>query len=214
MVIRTVNSLGRSGGAHHSGRPEAWFTHIPGLKVCIPATPYDAKGLLKASIRGKDPVMVFEHALLYRTTGGVPEDDYTVPLGEAIVRREGTDVTIFAYSIMVRKALAAAEQLAAEGISVEVVDPRTLVPLDTHLLLESVRKTNRLLVAEEDCRTGGVGAEIAATVTEQAFDSLDAPPIRLASLDCPVPFSPTLERYIMPNEDDIVAATKRLLGIL
>jgi pyruvate/2-oxoglutarate/acetoin dehydrogenase E1 component len=213
LVVRTVNSLGRSGAAQHSGRTEAWFVHTPGLKVVIPSNPYDAKGLLKTAIRGHDPVMFFEHALLYYgAKGPVPEEDYTVPLGVADVKRAGSDVTIVTYSMMVKKALEAAEILAEEGIEAEVIDPRTLVPLDMDTIVDSVKKTNRLIVASEECERAGVCAEIAFRVVEEAFDYLDAPIERVAAADVPVPFSPPLEEFIMPKVEDIVEAARRLVG--
>jgi pyruvate/2-oxoglutarate/acetoin dehydrogenase E1 component len=213
VVIRTVNSLGRSGAAQHSGRTEAWFVHTPGLKVVVPFSPYDAKGLLKTAIRGDDPVMFFEHALLYyRVKGPVPEEEYTVPFGVADVKREGSDVTIVAYSMMVKKALDAAQTLAEEGIEAEVVDPRTLVPLDIDTIIDSVKKTHRLIVASEETERAGVCAEIAFRVMEEAFDYLDAPVERVAAADVPVPFSPPLETFMSPKAEDIVTAARRLVA--
>lgn len=213
LVIRTTNSLGRSGAAQHSGRTEAWFVHTPGLKVVIPSTPYDAKGLFKTAIRDQNPVMFFEHALLYYgAKGPVPEEEYTIPFGVADVKREGDDVTIVAYSMMVPKALEAAVVLSEEGIEAEVIDPRTLVPLDMDTIVESVKKTQRLIVTSEECETAGVCAEIAYQVMEEAFDYLDAPIERVAAADVPVPFSPPLEQYILPKVEDIVEAAKRLAG--
>ena len=213
LVVRTANSLGRSGAAQHSARPEAWFVHTPGLKVVIPSTPYDAKGLLKTAIRSDDPVMFFEHALLYYGVKGlVPEEDYTIPFGVADVKREGGDVTIVAYSMMVKKALEAAEILAEDGIEAEVVDPRTLVPFDIDTVVASVKKTHRLIVASEECGRAGVCAEIAFRVMEEAFDYLDAPIERVAAADVPVPFSPPMEEFIMPKVEDLVEAARRLVG--
>ena len=213
VVIRTCNSLGRSGAAQHSGRNEAWIVHTPGLKVVIPSTPYDAKGLLKTAIRADDPVVFFEHALLYyQAKGPVPEEEYTIPFGVADVKREGDDVTIVAYQLMVRKALEAAEILAAEGIEAEVVDPRTLVPLDVDTIVESVKKTNRLIIASEECGRAGVNGEIAFRVIEEAFDYLDAPIARVTAANVPVPFSPPLEEFIMPKVEDIVETARRLMG--
>lgn len=213
VVIRTCNSLGRSGAAQHSGRNEAWIVHTPGLKVVIPSTPYDAKGLLKTAIRADDPVVFFEHALLYyQAKGPVPEEEYTIPFGVADVKREGDDVTIVAYQLMVRKALEAAEILAAEGIEAEVVDPRTLVPLDVDTIVDSVKKTNRLIIASEECGRAGVNGEIAFRVIEEAFDYLDAPIARVTAANVPVPFSPPLEEFIMPKVEDIVEAARRLMG--
>jgi len=213
LVIRTTNSLGRSGAAQHSGRTEAWFVHTPGLKVVIPSTPYDAKGLFKTAIRDQNPVLFFEHALFYYgAKGPVPEEEYTIPFGVADVKRKGDDVTIVAYSMMVPKALEAAAVLSEEGIEAEVIDPRTLVPLDTDTIIESVKKTQRLIVTSEECETAGVCAEIAFQVMKEAFDYLDAPIERVAAADVPVPFSPPLEQYIMPKVEDIVEAAKRLAG--
>ncbi len=213
VVIRTCNSLGRAGAAQHSGRNEAWIVHTPGLKVVIPSTPYDAKGLLKTAIRADDPVVFFEHALLYyQAKGPVPEEEYTIPFGVADVKREGDDVTIVAYQLMVRKALEAAEILAAEGIEAEVVDPRTLVPLDVDTIVDSVKKTNRLIIASEECGRAGVNGEIAFRVIEEAFDYLDAPIARVTAANVPVPFSPPLEEFIMPKVEDIVEAARRLMG--
>ncbi len=212
LVVRTVNSLGRSGAAQHSARPEAWFVHIPGLKVVAPSTPYDAKGLLKTAIRSHDPVMFFEHTLLYYgSKGPVPEEDYTIPFGVADVKRKGNDVTIVAYSMMAEKALAAAKVLAEEGIEVEVVDPRTLVPFDIDTVVGSVKKTHRLIVASEECGRAGVNAEIAFRVMEEAFDYLDAPIERVTAANVPVPFSPPLEAAVMPEAKDIVKAAIKLM---
>jgi pyruvate/2-oxoglutarate/acetoin dehydrogenase E1 component len=213
LVIRTANSLGRSGAAQHSGRTEAWIMHTPGIKVVIPSTPYDAKGLLKTAIRDPDPVLFFEHAIAYYgVKGPVPEEEYTLPFGVADVKREGSDLTIVAYQMMVPKALEAAEILAAEGIEAEVIDPRTLMPLDMETIVESVVKTNRVIVAAEEVETAGVCAEIGFRIMREAFDYLDAPIERVATADVPVPFSPPLEQHMMAKTEDIVAAAKRLLG--
>ena len=213
VVIRTCNSLGRSGAAQHSGRNEAWIMHTPGLKVVIPSTPYDAKGLLKTAIRSDDPVVFFEHALLYYgAKGPVPEEEYTIPFGVADVKREGGDVTIVAYQMMVHKALEAAEILAEEGIEAEVVDPRTLVPLDVDTIVDSVKKTNRLIIASEECGRAGVNGEIAFRVIEEAFDYLDAPIARVTAANVPAPFSPPLEKFMMPKIEDIVEVARRLVG--
>jgi pyruvate/2-oxoglutarate/acetoin dehydrogenase E1 component len=211
LVIRTVNSLGRSGAAQHSERPEAMFMHIPGIKVVIPATPYDAKGLMKTAIRDNNPVMFFEQAFLYhKIKGHVPEEEYLIPFGKADIKKPGNDVTIVTYSIMLHTTLAAATRLKNEGIDAEVIDLRTLSPLDMDTVLGSVRKTGRLVIAEDDHKTAGVGAEIAAQVIEEAFDDLDAPIIRVATMDIPVPFSPPLEQYIMPTEEKIIKAVSGL----
>jgi len=211
VVIRAPFGIAGSMAAHHSQSLEAWFMHTPGLKVAVPSTAYDAKGLLKTAIRDDDPVMFFEHKICYTTKSPIPEEEYLVPFGEADVKREGEDITIFATFWMVHESLKAAEQLAKRGIEAEVVDPRTLVPLDKKTVLESVRKTGRLLIAEEDCKTCGVGAEIAAIVAEEAFDYLESPIKRLAEPDTPIPFSPVLEKYVIPDEKAIVRAVEDLL---
>jgi len=208
LVIRTPFGAGVNIASHHSQSLEAWFMHTPGLYVAVPSTPYDAKGLLKRAIRGDNPVFFVEHKLLYPVKGMVPEEDYTVPFGLADVKREGADVTIFATLYMVHKALAAAEKLSKEGISVEVVDPRTLSPLDKSTIVKSVKKTGRIIIVTEDCKTGGVSAEIAAIVVEEALDYLDAPIKRVAEPDTPIPFSPTLEQFVIPNEKSIIKAVK------
>jgi pyruvate/2-oxoglutarate/acetoin dehydrogenase E1 component len=213
LVIRTANSLGRSGAAQHSGRAEAWIMHTPGIKVAIPSTPYDAKGLLKTAIRDPNPVVFFEHAMSYYSVKGpVPEEEYTVPFGVADVKRAGKDVTIVAYSMMVKKAMDAADILAKEGIEAEVVDPRTLVPLDMETIINSVKKTHRAIVASEESETAGVCAEIGYRISRDAFDYLEMPVGRVATADVPVPFSPTLEKYMMAKTEDIVAAARRLMG--
>jgi len=212
MVIRGPSGGGVHGGPFHSQNPEMYFVHTPGLKVVCPATAYDAKGLIKAAIRDNNPVLCFEHKFLYRRIKEeVPEDDYIVPLGQAAVRREGRDLTIVTYAAMVHMSLEAAEKLAQEdGIQCEVIDLRTLLPLDKETIINSLKKTNRLLVVHEDTRTGGIAGEIAAIVMEEAFDQLDAPMLRVTSLDTPVPYSPPLEEYFLPNKDKIVAAAREL----
>lgn len=213
LVIRTANSLGRSGAAQHSGRVEGWIMHTPGIKVAIPSTPYDAKGLLKTAIRDSNPVLFFEHAMAYYSVKGpVPEEEYTVPFGVADVKRTGKDITVVAYAMMVKKALEAADILAKEGIEIEVIDPRTLVPLDMETIVNSVKKTHRVIVASEENETAGVCAEIGYRISRDAFDYLDMPVERVATADVPVPFSPTLEKYMMAKTEDIVAAAKRMLG--
>ena len=212
LVVRTPFGAGVNIASHHSQSLEAWFVHTPGLYVAVPSTPYDAKGLLKTAIRGDDPVFFVEHKLLYPVKGMIPEDDYVVPFGMADVKREGSDVTIVATLFMVHKALAAAEQLREEGISVEVVDPRTLTPLDRPAIVKSVKKTGRLVVVSEDCRTAGVSAEIAAVVAEEALDYLDAPIKRVAEPDTPIPFSPALEKSVIPDERSIVKAVKEIVA--
>lgn len=210
LVIRTQGGAGRSSGAQHAQSLEAWFVHVPGLKVVMPSTPYDAKGLLKAAIRDEDPVIFIEHKLLYGEKGPVPEEEYVVPLGKADVKREGRDATLVATSRMVQRSLQAAEVLSKEGVEVEVVDPRTLFPLDVETLFASVRKTNRLVIVHEAVRRCGWGAEVAARVAEEAMDYLDAPIRRVAALETPVPFAPNLEDYVIPNVERIVGGVRAL----
>jgi len=212
MVIRTTTGTGRRVAAQHSQSLEAVVAHFPGLKVVMPSTPYDAKGLIKASIRDDNPVVFIEHKLLYNETGDVPKEEYLIPLGKADIKREGTDCTVVATSRMVHFALDAAEKLAAEGISAEVVDPRTIRPLDMKTIIGSVKKTNHLVIVHEACRFGGIGAEIAAEVAEQAMLDLDGPIIRLAGKDAPVPFSPHLEDASIPSVSEIVASVKTVVG--
>jgi pyruvate dehydrogenase E1 component beta subunit len=211
LVIRTPFGAGVNIASHHSQSLEAWFMHVPGLWVAVPSTPYDAKGLLKTAIRGDNPVFFCEHKLLYPLKGMIPEDEYTVPFGKADVKREGKDVTIFATMYMVHKTLVAAEQLSKTGISVEVVDPRTLLPLDKATILASVKKTGRIVIVSEDCKTAGVSAEIAAIVAEEAVDYLDAPIKRVAEPDTPIPFSPPLENFVIPDEKRIIEAVKEIV---
>lgn len=211
-VVRTPFGAGVNVASHHSQSLEAWFMHTPGLHVAVPSTPYDAKGLLKTAVRGNDPVFFVEHKLLYPMKGMIPDEDYTVPFGIAEVKREGKDVTIVATLYMVHKALAAAEQLSKEGVSAEVIDPRTLAPLDKTSIVKSVRKTGRLVIVSEDCRTAGVSAEIAAVVAEEALDYLDAPVTRVAEPDTPIPFSPSMEQFVIPNENSIVQAVRSLVS--
>ncbi|MEM2118381.1 MAG: alpha-ketoacid dehydrogenase subunit beta [Candidatus Bathyarchaeia archaeon] len=211
LVIRTPFGAGVNIASHHSQSLEAWFMHVPGLHVAVPSTPYDAKGLLKSAIRGNNPVFFCEHKLLYPIQGEVPEEEYTVPFGVADVKREGTDVTIVATLYMVHKALKAAEILEAEGINAEVVDPRTLTPLDKQTIIKSVKKTGRTVIVSEDCKTAGVSAEIAAVIAEEALDYLDAPIKRVAEPDTPIPFSPPLEKYVIPDEKAIIKAVKAVI---
>jgi pyruvate dehydrogenase E1 component beta subunit len=211
LVIRTPFGAGVNIASHHSQSLEAWFMHVPGLYVAVPSTPYDAKGLLKAAIRGDNPILFCEHKLLYPMEGEVPEEEYTVPFGMADIKKEGSDVTIVATLYMVHLALRAAEVLEKQGVNVEVVDPRTLTPLDKQAIIRSVKKTGRIVIVSEDCKTAGVSAEIAASVAEEALDYLDAPIKRLAEPDTPIPFSPTLEQYVIPNEKSIVRAVKEVL---
>lgn len=211
LVVRTPFGAGVNIASHHSQSLEAWFMHTPGLLAAVPSTPYDAKGLLKTAVRSNNPVMFFEHKLLYPTRGEVPEEDYTIPFGVADVKKEGEDATIFATLYMVHKALAAAQELRNQGISVEVIDPRTLVPLDKQAIVKSVKKTGRIIIVTEDCKTAGISAEIAAIVAEEALDYLDAPIKRVAEPDTPIPFSPPLEQFIIPNERTIIKAVKEVL---
>jgi acetoin:2,6-dichlorophenolindophenol oxidoreductase subunit beta len=214
VVFRMPTGSGLGGAAQHSQSIEAWYAHVPGLKVVEPTTPYDAKGLLLSAIADPDPVIVFEHKLLYKVKGPVPEGAYTVPIGEAAVRREGRDLTIVATGIMTPRACEAAEALAGEGIEAEVIDPRSLRPLDMGAIERSVKKTSRLMCVYEGVKAFGVGAEIAAAIAESdAFDYLDAPIVRLGGADAPVPYSPTLERAIAPQVADIAAAARRLARV-
>ena len=212
MTIRAPYGGGVHGALYHSQSVEAFFTHIPGLKVVIPSTPYDTRGLLRSSIRDEDPVLFFEHKKMYRSVrGDVPDTDYTVPLGKAKVTREGRDVTVVGYGLMAHYALEAAELLEGEGVSVEVIDLRTLRPLDGETLLESVGKTGKCVIAYEDNRFGGYGAEIAAILAEEAFDHLDGPIVRVTGPDVPgVPYNHVLEDWFMPNPDRIADAVRRL----
>jgi 2-oxoisovalerate dehydrogenase E1 component beta subunit len=211
MVLRGPSGGGVHGGPFHSANPEMYFVHTPGLKVICPATAHDAKGLLKSAIRDNNPVLFFEHKYLYRRVKeDLPEEDFLVPIGKAAVRREGRDLTIVSYAAMVHASLDAASALAKEGIEAEVIDLRTLLPLDRETILDSVRKTNKLLVVHEDTCTGGIAGEIAAIVTESAFEDLDGPIRRVTSLDTPVPYAPGLEDYFMPNAGKVVAAAREL----
>lgn len=209
MVLRTPAGSGTGAAAQHSQSLEAWVAHIPGLKVVQPSTAYDAKGLLKAAMDDDNPVIFYEHKLLYRTSSHVPEEQYSIELGKADIKREGTDVTIVATAIMVHKALEAAAELEKEGISVEVVDPRTIVPLDKETIINSVKKTGRLIVVHEAVRRGGIGGEIASMVAEsEAFDYLDAPIKRLGGKEIPIPYNPNLEKAAIPQLPDIIAAVR------
>ena len=210
--MRTPAGAGTGAAAQHSESLENWFVHVPGLKVVMPSTPADAKGLLLASIDDPNPVIFVEHKLLYKIKGEVAEGYYTTPLSVSDVKRQGSDLTIVATSLMVNRALEAAETLAQEGISVEVVDPRTLKPLDAVPIVDSVKKTGRVLIVHEACKTGGFGGELAAVIAEsEAFDYLDAPIRRLAGLDMPVPYNRDLERRMVPQVEDIVNATRNLV---
>jgi len=211
IVVRLPSGGGFSGGPFHSQSPESLFAHIPGLKVVCPSTPVDAKGLLASAIADPNPVLFFEHKHLYRRIReDVPDERYTIPLGQARIHRAGSDVTVVTWGAMTWTAAQAAETLGDEGVSVEILDLRTLLPWDREAVLASVRKTSRLLVLHEDTRTAGFGAEVAATVAEEAFEDLDAPVRRLAAPDTPVPFSPPLEKAFIPQADDVVGALREL----
>lgn len=211
LVIRTQGGGGRGNAAQHSQSLEMWYAHVPGLIVIQPSTPADAKGLLKTAIRSDNPVMFIEHKLLYNTKGLVPDDEYTIPLGVADIKRAGRDVTIVAHSRMVLFALNAAEQLAAQNIDAEVIDPRTLKPLDLDTIVKSVKKTHRLVVVSEGVRMGGFASELAAQIQDTAFDWLDAPVARVTTEDVPIPYNERLELEALPTQDDIVRAAKQIL---
>ena len=213
LVVLTAAGAGGGAGPHHSQSLEAWFAHIPGLKVVMPSTPYDAKGLLKAAIRDDDPVIYVYHKGLLRQAGQMPEEDFTVPIGVADIKREGTDITIVATGLAVHQALSAAVGLQEAGVSAEVVDPRTISPLDTATIVASVKKTGRLVVAHEAVKGFGIGAEVAAVVAEEAFDYLDAPIKRIGLPFTPIPFSPTLEAALLPTADDIGRAAREACGV-
>jgi pyruvate dehydrogenase E1 component beta subunit len=212
VVLRLPSGSARLIAAQHSQSLEAWFTHVPGLQVAVPSTAYDAKGLMKSALRGRDPVMFIEYKRLYTDEGEVPEGDYTIPFGQADVKRPGRDATIVATGPMVGKALEAAQTLSQEGIEVEVVDPRTLVPLDKATIFASVEKTNRVIVTDEEVRRGGSSAELASLIAEECFDALDAPVKRVAAADVPMPFSPELEKLVLPKAEDLVAAVRALVS--
>lgn len=211
LVIRVPFGGLRRAAAQHSQHLEAWFMHTPGLKIVAPSTPYDAKGLLKSAIREDNPVMCFEHILLHQRKGKLPQEDYTVPVGRAEMKREGKDVTVISYSLMLHRCLSVAEKLSKEGIEVEVIDLRSLCPLDMETIIASVKKTNRVAVVHQATLTGGVGAEIGVRITEAAFDYLDAPIKRIAARDVPVPFSPPLEDFVVPTEERIEKEIKKML---
>jgi pyruvate dehydrogenase E1 component beta subunit len=211
MVIRTVGGGGRQLGATHSQTPDAIFAHFPGLKVVAPGTPADAKGLLKAAIRSNDPILFIEHATMYQTRGEVPEGDYVVPIGKSIVQRPGKDVTIITYSKGLEISLLAAEELAKEGIELEVVDLRSLRPLDMDPVIESFKKTNRAVVVEEGWKSFGVGSEIVSRIYEQAFDYVDAPIKRVAQDEVPLPYNRALEQEALPQVKDVIAAVREVL---
>ncbi len=210
LVIRTQEGGGRGNAAQHSQSLEALFLHIPGLKIVMPSTPYDARGLLKTAIRDDNPIVFIEHKLLYAMKGLIPNEEYLIPLGQADIKRKGKDVTVVAVSHMVTKALKAAERLTREGIEIEVIDPMTLVPLDLETILQSVRKTNRVVIVHEGCKRAGIGAEIACDIMEEAFDFLDAPIERVGALNVPVPYSAPLENAVIPDEESILRAVKKV----
>jgi len=213
LVLRGPSGGGVHGGPFHSQNPEAYFVHTPGLKVVCPATAYDAKGLIKSAIRDNNPVVFFEHKFLYRRIKeDIPTGDFTVPLGKARIAREGKHVSVITYAAMVHTALEAAETLAKEGIELEVIDLRTLLPLDRQAIADTVKKTNRVIILHEDVRTGGIAGEVVAIINEEAFDYLDAPIVRITSKDTPVPFSPPLEEWFLPNAGDVVREAKRLVS--
>jgi pyruvate dehydrogenase E1 component beta subunit len=213
LVLRTQGGAGNGLAGQHSQSLEAFYYHIPGLQVIMPSTPYDAKGLLKSAIRSDDPAIFIEHKLLYMDEGEVPDQEYLIPLGQADVKREGEHISLVTYSYMTLKALEAAEILQRQGISVEVIDLRTLVPIDKTCVLDSVKKTGRLIVLHEACKRGGVGGDIAAMVAEEAFDVLDAPIMRIAGHNTTIPFNLNLEKACIPDVDEVVAGARTLMGI-
>jgi pyruvate/2-oxoglutarate/acetoin dehydrogenase E1 component len=212
LVIWAPDGGGLSAAAHHSQSLESWFIHTPGLKVVVPSEPADVKGLIKTAIRDDDPVIFFQHKKLFAQTGPVPEKEYLIPLGKGDIKRQGTDITLVTYSRMTYLSLEAADQLAKDGIEVEVIDLRTLKPFDFDLIAESVKKTFHALIVHEACLTGGFGAEIAARIGEELFDYLDAPVVRVGAKDTPIPFSPVLENFVLPQTDDIVEGVKGVLN--
>jgi 2-oxoisovalerate dehydrogenase E1 component beta subunit len=213
IVVRGPSGGGVHGGPFHSQNVESFFLNTPGLKMVEPSTPYDAKGLIKAAIRDPDPVLFFEHKLLYRNPKikqEVPADDYIVPIGKAAVRREGSDLSIVTYGAMVYTALEAAERLVQEGIDVEIIDLRTLMPFDREAIVESVKKTNKVIILHEATRTGGMAGELTAVINEEAFEYLDGPVVRVTSIDTPVPYAPPLEQFFMPQVEDVLKAARSL----
>lgn len=214
ILYRMTVGAGNSAAAEHSISPYSMYMNVPGLKIILPTTPYDIKGLFKTALRENNPVISFEHTKLGAIKGKVPEEEYFIPFGEASIRREGTDITVVALAKMVFEATAAAEELAAEGTSLEVIDPRTLVPLDKETILSSVKKTGRLLVVDEACPTCGAAAEIVSLVTgdKEAFSRLKAAPVRVCGLEVPIPFSPPLEKHVIPDKDRIIAAVRQTIS--
>ena len=211
LVIRVPFGGLRRAAGQHSQHLEAWFLHTPGLKIVVPSAPHNVKGLLKTAIRENNPVMYLEHILLYQIRGGVPEGDYTLPIGKAQIKREGKDVTVVSYSLMLHRCLSVAEKLHKQAIEVEVIDLGSLHPLDMETVVASVKKTNRVAIVHQACLTGGVGAEVGIRITEAAFDYLDAPVKRIAAQDVPVPFSPVLEDFVVPTEERIEGEIKGML---
>jgi pyruvate dehydrogenase E1 component beta subunit len=211
LVIRMASGGGSQLGAQHSHSLEGWYAHVPGLKVVVPATPYDARGLLKTALRDENPVIFIEHTALYATKGEMPDEEYAVPFGQAEVRRQGGDATIVGYSGSVHQSLRAADMLAGEGLEAEVIDLRTLRPLDVDTVIASVKKTNRAVVVEDDWRTGGFAGEISSLIQERAFDYLDAPVARVCGADVPMPYNKRLETAALPSEEQIVAAVREML---
>jgi pyruvate dehydrogenase E1 component beta subunit len=212
LVVRApIGITGGGAGVHHSQSCEAWFLNVPGLKVVMPSTPYDAKGLLKSAIRDDNPVLFFEHKLLYNVVGDVPEEEYTIPIGKADIKMEGSDVTIVANALMMHRALEAAKKLKDEGVSCEIVDPRSLLPLDEALIIGSVKKTGRLVIVQEAPKRYGYGAEIAAMISEKALEYLDAPIKRVANPGTPIPYTANLEQAVIPKIGDIINAVKEIV---
>lgn len=210
LVVRAPFGAGGGNAAQHSQSFESWFNHVPGLKVCAPITPYDVKGMLKSAIRDDNPVIFFEHKRSYQMKGEVPEGDYTVPIGKAAIRREGSDVTIVAYSMMAFKAMEAAEKLQKEGISCEVIDLRTILPCDYETIMASIEKTNRVVVVQETNLRGGFASDLVAEIIDRGFDLLDAPPVRVGGLNVPMPYNIGLENYVIPGVDKIISAVKKV----
>lgn len=211
LVVRCAMGSSFGAGAEHSNCVESLFMHSPGMTIICPTTPYEAKGLLKSAIRSDNPVLFCEHKQLYQTKGEVPEDDYTIPIGVADVKREGGDATVVAVGLMVRRALEAADILAQEGIALEVIDPRTIAPFDKETVFNSIRKTHHVVIAEESSRTGGIGAELAAMLQEEMYDELDAPVGRVAALDVPIPYNIAMEKYVIPDAAKIAQAVREQL---
>tara|TARA_B100000530_G_scaffold278476_1_gene191750 strand:- start:46 stop:759 length:714 start_codon:yes stop_codon:yes gene_type:complete len=213
LVVRTPGGGGVQYGPTHSQCLEAWFMQVPGIKVVVPSDPADAKGLMKSAIRDDNPVVFIEHKMLYKLKGEVPGGEHIVPFGQAAVKKSGSDITLVGVGYQVQNCLAAADVLESEGISVEVIDPRTIAPLDVTSIAESVRKTNRCVIVEEGHLRSGVGSEISASIQEEVFDYLDAPIARVAALNAPIPFEPKLEDFILPNPDNIVEVSRKVLGV-